>query len=571
MNVSNVHNHPFWNLIVLFLLLAVGYGFVLYLLRNYTLPGGSMRKKRRKQLGGIIYKLIQSAQGKLHMSEREQIDLKVELWKLLRKSSNKRMATSILKEMNLYLDKGGNRIIQKISKEFGLGWEAMENRDAHGSSRVYKTNNYVTKPGSLQKEEPNLNFVPIVTDNGGNDDSCSWELQEEPLFGNHPESSTENRDRESFQINPYKAIHGEIYGRSNKYSYSSPAKAENFLLNIDFLPLIMEMEEGKEAPVTNLYDLEVEYEVVLDPHFKKQVSDILKSHQEKESKTALQGEDNKLLDLGEMKLPPAKFYTDSEFKKVKLLHSIAEMGDMREVPLLNEMLDGEENESIGNLIKEIIFKFLYDCPMDIDKQNTDNRIVDFGEHYVFNHLFNSLDIESQLLLLKEIQQIGDLSDLYFLKTLHDHPNKTIGEKAKLVSQTIEAKFQAILTGETQTFSGHNMDSNNEINDPSKVIKDPWISFEAAKSGFISTIVSGQKSMDTTNRITSLDYSDAPSGKEGGNIGDNDLFHIDFDITSLENMKDYKKDNYKKGKSIADLEEMKFLDHLKFLTNKLFKK
>lgn len=597
MNIPKIHSNLIWDLIVLVLLLAIGYWTILYVLRNYPLPEGYFRKEKRKQLSGIIYRLIQYDQGKLKIPESEYIELKVELWKLLRKSSNKRIASKIVREMNFYLDKGGKQLIQRLSKELGLQFEALENMDILGTAQIYKTNNvanlqdvatitgnpemnrplhnstdnFDTKPDSLKGEELDLNFVPIITNNGDTDNVGSWEIQEKPVFGNDLEFLTECLDQESFEKNPYEAIHGEIYGENKKHPYNRPPKKEASFLNIDFLPLIMEIEEEKEAPITNLDDLEVEYEVVLDPHFKKQIGDILKLHLEEESRTAVPGEDNNLLDLGEMKLPAAKFYTDSEFKKVKLLHSIAEMGDMREIPLLNEMLDGEENESIGNLIKEIIFKLLYDCPMDIDEQNTDNRIVDFGEHYVFNHLFSSLDIESQLLLLQEIQQIGDLSDLYFLKTLHDHSNKTIGEKAKSVSRSIEAKFQTILTGSTQIFSGHNMDSNKEINQPLKLPKDPWITFEATKSGFISTTSSDRENMET-DRTTPLNHFDTPPDNGQENIDNSDdLFNINFDITSLGDMKDYNNNSHEKGKGVADLEEMKFLEQLKILTNKLFKK
>ena len=571
MNIPKIHSNLIWDVIALVLLLTLGYWSILYVLRNYPLPGGNFRKEKRKQLSGIIYKLIQCDQGKLKMSESEHIELKVELWKLLRKSSNKRIASTILREMNFYLDKGGKQIIHKLSKEFGLQLEVLENMDNLGTAQIYKTSNFDTKPDSLNGEGLDLNFVPIVTNYGDTDNGSGKEIREEPVFGNDLEFLTECLGQASLERNPYEAIHEEIYWENKMHPSNRPPKTEASFLNIDFLPLILEIEEGKETPITNLNDLEVEYEVVLDPHFKKQISDILMSHLKEENRKVIPRKDNNLLDLGEMNLPAAKFYTDSEYKKVKLLHSIAEMGDMREVPLLNEMLDEEENESIGNLIKEIIFKFLYDYPMDIDEQDNDNRIVDFGEHYVFNHLFGSLDIESQLLLLQEIQQIGDLSDLYFLKTLHNHSNKTIGEKAKLVSRSIEAKFHAILTGDTQIISGHNMDSDKEINGSSNLPKEPWISFEVAKFGFISTIVSDRENMET-DRTTPMNYFDTPPDNGEENMGSNDeLFNIDFDITSSGNVKDSNSKSHKKEEGVADLGEIKFLDQLKALTNKLFKK
>src|SRR5690606_30559801 len=129
MNIPKIHSNLIWDLIVLVLLLAIGYWTILYVLRNYPLPEGYFRKEKRKQLSGIIYRLIQYDQGKLKIPESEYIELKVELWKLLRKSSNKRIASKIVREMNFYLDKGGKQLIQRLSKELGLQFEALENMD----------------------------------------------------------------------------------------------------------------------------------------------------------------------------------------------------------------------------------------------------------------------------------------------------------------------------------------------------------------------------------------------------------------------------------------------------------
>jgi hypothetical protein len=276
------------------------------------------------------------------------------------------------------------------------------------------------------------------------------------------------------------------------------------------------------------------------------------------------------LDLGEMDLPAAKFYTDWEFKKVKLLHSIAEMGDIREVPLLNEMLDEEENESISNLIKEIIFRFLSEYPMNIDEEEDNNNLVDFGEHYVFNHLMNSLDRESQLLLLQEMQQIGDLSDLYFLETLHNHSDKAIREKAKLVSLHLESKRQNNPPSNMEDPTTQSQNQKKEIIGPSKLHLDPLFTFETAKSGFVSTTLSNRETQENEKAL-SLDLSATSIDDGEDTLGHNDLFNIDFDITTSENITFYNSSYHKGDNNLEELEEIKFLDQLKDLTNKIFKK
>ena len=600
MNIPQIHTNLIWDLTALFLLLTIGYLTILFFLRKTnTMLQWNNREEKKKHLRGILCELLLYEQGKLKMPERELINLKVELWKLLRQPSNKRIMSKILMEMNNDLDDGAKQIIPRLSKEFGLQIEAFENLDVgtYGISNAqsYKADNVDdiqdtetimeapkmnqplnsntdklnAKTNLLKGEELDLSFVPLVTDNEDANKGSSREEQEVLMISNDLEFLRECLDKESFDRNPYETIFEEIYGENIILSKNKPHGTDASFLNIDFLPLIMEIEEGIEEPTTNLNDLEVEYEVVLDPHFKKQISDILKSHVEEQSRAEAIEEDDNFLDLGEMELPAAKFYTDWEFKKVKLLHSIAEMGDIREVPLLNEMLDGEENESIGNLIQEIIFRFLSEYPIIIDEEFKDNNLVDFGENYVFNHLFSSLDRESQLLLLQEMQQIGDLSDLYFLETLHNHSDKAIREKAKLVSLYMEAKIPDIPTRSIEILSGDNLDFIKQINEPSKLHLDPSITFEVGKSGFISS-ASSKKEPLKNDKSTYLEQRAKPQDNEEETFGHNDLFNIDFDITTSEHITFYN-NSYQKGEeSLEELEEIKFLDQLKDLTNKIFK-
>ena len=600
MNIPQIHTNLLWDLTALFLLLTIGYlTILLFLRKTNTLLKWNNRDGKKKHLRGILCELLLYEQGKLKMPERELIDLKVELWKLLRQASNKRIMSKMLMEMNSDLDDGAKLIISRLSKEFGLQINAFENSNnvdigIHGNScaQNYKagnldnfqdtattmeaskmnqpSNNKANKPDTktdlLIGQELDLSFVPLITDNEDTNNGSSLEVL---MISNDLEFLTECLGRESFERNPYETIFEEIYGENIILSTNKPLGKDTSFLNIDFLPLITEMEEEKQEPNTNINDLEVEYEVILDPQFKKQISDILKSHVEEQRRVVAIEEDNNLLDLGEMDLPAAKFYTDWEFKKVKLLHSISEMGDIREVPLLNEMLDEEENESIGNLIKEIIFRFLSEYPMDIDEEFKDNNLVDFGENYVFNHLFSALDRESQFLLLQEIQQIGDLSDLYFLETLHNHSDKAIREKAKLVSLYMEAKIPDIPTSSIEILSRDSRDLKKQINEPSKLYLDPSITFEVGKSGFIST-ASSKSEVQENDKAASLGHFATQQDKEEDALGYNDLFNIDFDITTSEHITFYN-NSYQKGEeSLEELEEIKFLDQLKDLTNKIFK-
>jgi hypothetical protein len=574
----------------------------LFLLRNGTLIKRNGKGEKKKQIRGILCELLLHGPGKFKGAISEPIDLKAALWKFSRQACNKRLVRNMLLEMNNELDDRARPIIHKLSKELGVQIDAFETlgdveiqnnnngRAQHPHNDIEIPNDIQAimeepkmdrqldgntekgsmKPNVLKGEELDLGFIPFVTNDEVSNDIDISDIQEVLMMTNDLEFLAECLGSEGFERNPYEAIFEEIYGDNDIMSPRKSPRKEPSFLNIDFLPLILEIEEEKWEgdAMSNPYDFEVDYEVVIDPHIKNQISGILRTHAEERTRVELITEDGNFLDLGEMVLPAAKFYTDWELKKVKLLHSIAEMGDIREVPLLNEMLDEEENESIAYLINEIIFKFLSEYPLDIDEEEQDTNIVDFGEHYVFNHLFGSLDGESQLLFLQEMEQIGDLSDLFFLETLHHHKDKVIADKAKSVSLYIAAKFGWLSTGGTENLSNHNLDLKKAIDKPQKLHLDPSTTLGVTPSG-LDIEASGGKTRKK-DKATSMDPS-----YRSPDLADetfyNDLFEIDFDITRSEPISLYNSGSNKKKDNLEEMEALNFLEQLKALTSRIFKK
>ncbi|MEQ9582257.1 MAG: hypothetical protein RIM68_08845, partial [Arenibacter sp.] len=117
-----------WDLTALFLLLTIGYLTILFFIRKTnTLLKWNNRDGKKKHLRRILCELLLYEQGKLKMAERELIDLKVELWKLFRPSSNTRIMCKMLMEITNDLDDGSKLIISRLSTEFGLQINAVEN------------------------------------------------------------------------------------------------------------------------------------------------------------------------------------------------------------------------------------------------------------------------------------------------------------------------------------------------------------------------------------------------------------------------------------------------------------
>ncbi|MCM4152475.1 hypothetical protein DHD05_12805 [Arenibacter sp. N53] len=589
MNIPKIHTNLLWDLTALFALLTVSYLIIIFLLRNSFLIKWNNRDEKKKHIRGIISQLILNEQGTVMIDASALMDVKLELWKFLRQEGNRRIMTNILLELNNDLDDEVKPIIHRLSKEFELAVEVVENSKKISNNGIPNTttpdfnnmesgklkdlesimqdptfglplNNNLQEKGMATDKTIgtglNIDFIPLVTQFDTETDDKSLEFQEGLLTNHDMDFLMEFLDLEDFEINPYEGISKEF---ENEKRGANKDKEGDSFLNIDFLPIICEVEEEGEVlnPIVDIKEIEVEYEVVIDPFIKKQINDMLKSHvreQVQEDTIILEGD---VLDLGKMQLPVAKFYSNKESKRVKLLHAIAELGDIREVPLLSEMMDVEENESIGCLIKEIIFKFLSEYPVDEDEVERNSNKVDFGNYYVFNRLFNALDMESQLILLEEIVKIGEQHELDFLETLHSHPIKIIREKAKSVSTILNKKLRDV--------------ENNEKVKPEVFKKD-------------KNIGSGKSVSENTNAVkgtaktptASMSRSTQTSNKDKGNMPQeslefNDLFQIDFDLAPPEKLIDQDWPISGKDRNIQDLEEIHFLEQLKDLTNRIFKR
>lgn len=244
-----------------------------------------------------------------------------------------------------------------------------------------------------------------------------------------------------FRIPPMK-MDMEVNGPEDPISADRSNKEDIKIKNV-----YSEIYQGKA-----LNDLEVEYEVLIDPAIEKQIREILESYAEEQEKreniflkdgegdnNGNRGEDS--LDLSNIALPAAKFYSKKENERVKLLYAIAELGDVREVSFLQGMLDEEQNTSISILIKEIIFGFLAERPLNKHRDLEVPKMGYISEHYVYKYLFQAIDTESQYLLLDEVLKIGGLEELDFLRTLSRHPEKGIRDKAGSIIDQLEQKLQ----------------------------------------------------------------------------------------------------------------------------------
>lgn len=148
----------------------------------------------------------------------------------------------------------------------------------------------------------------------------------------------------------------------------------------------------------------------------------------------------------------ANFLEEDELRTMVLLEHIADLGDRRELPVLYELLEDNSSELILERTNELIYKFSYQSPRPNELFKTDNDL----SSSVFKTILNLSDVETKLILLKEINAIGDEREIPVLRTLLTDENKHIAKSAKRVLEQLQNNIEdkepkAHFTNEGTTF------------------------------------------------------------------------------------------------------------------------
>ncbi|MEP3209936.1 MAG: hypothetical protein ABJN95_12135 [Maribacter sp.] len=138
--------------------------------------------------------------------------------------------------------------------------------------------------------------------------------------------------------------------------------------------------------------------------------------------------------LGDEILDEIVLYKENtEESRMQLLDDIAEMGDYRELPLLNELLVNEKYKTVKDRVKRLIEQF-----NEGDEQpKQDVQLKPFN---VFEDLFRTCDTEAKLILMDEIVAVGDAAEIDFLEGLLEDEEKEISNKAARILEELKAKL-----------------------------------------------------------------------------------------------------------------------------------
>ncbi len=198
--------------------------------------------------------------------------------------------------------------------------------------------------------------------------------------------------------------------------------AESKQLDLSFLPLVIANTEDfvRHSVTSNPEEITSKKVDSNEPELQDSIDfmelDFLpfveNTDQNFKEEQAIQSLDN-LFDF----IPKPHQISDEESEKLLLLADIEEFGDAREIPLLDEYLANEKSpfliERIEEIMEEIVKRTPFVIPKEKEEPIEDSSLV----RGFISEIFANQDVESQLILLKEIAIVGDEKEAAFLRTL----------------------------------------------------------------------------------------------------------------------------------------------------------
>ncbi|RKR12990.1 hypothetical protein CLV91_1703 [Maribacter vaceletii] len=258
----------------------------------------------------------------------------------------------------------------------------------------------------------NLDFLPIVT---------TKVIEEKPV-----------------EINP---LNLEVIGEE-----ISIEKKE--VLNVDFLPVIYDVIKEDKEPLSTV-DIDI-LNIKNIPTISEEISSSkeLISKEENSEDTILDinielNNENKIttntIVEEEFSIPKAIFSDKRELEMLSLLEDLNELGDVREIPLLEEYLVKEKDGIIRDRIIELLEKFYKELSTTKKEIKMDDVTT---ETSILEELFANTDTESKLILLNEIVAVSDKKELKLLMDLVDDEDERVREKAKKCLKQLKAQIEA---------------------------------------------------------------------------------------------------------------------------------
>ncbi len=250
---------------------------------------------------------------------------------------------------------------------------------------------------SLTAEIKELDFLPIV-------------INEEIESKNEPEDLNTSNNLEGYTLSDFEVNFEE-----------NPTPIEDEIAKYDLEDSSIIDEQGPEVEDVmswlmehnELREIELQYEIV--------------------SATTEKGGITRLI-------PEPIYYDEHETYMMGLLDDLEELGDVREIPFLEELLAVEKKQFIKDRITNLIEQFSIQNETRPTIKKNYVQEADLPAFCVFADLFKNIDAESKLILLDEIVAVGDEKEIEFLDGLLEDPNLEIRKKAQNALKLLMAKI-----------------------------------------------------------------------------------------------------------------------------------
>ncbi len=224
-------------------------------------------------------------------------------------------------------------------------------------------------------------------------------------------------------------------------------------------------EEKKEKPVKESFSLSMEdlknLEVISDEilysldlqsfdQFLKDIPDLedFVEIEKEEQKVKVRPDFNGLRLNKDRTAPNDDFYEDifsikDDCDKNILLDTIFDVGDEREIPILKQIVVNEDNIGIRDKALKILNGISDQNYWFSEEEGAVLEIEKIRDRCIFKPLFRNADIETKLVLLDQIGEIGDTKEYIFLKTLLNTDNPILKKKIELTIALLEEQLKLV--------------------------------------------------------------------------------------------------------------------------------
>lgn len=178
------------------------------------------------------------------------------------------------------------------------------------------------------------------------------------------------------------------------------------------------------------------------------------------------------------KLPPSIFngmYSESdESNKLMLLNLIGEVGDTREIALLEIIVAIEKDNTIkahaAEILKELKEAVESKLDQEIDLKSEDSTTS------VFQSIYKNADYDTQIMLLEEMAEIGGEKEKVFLEQLLDDSSQKIRKKAVQAYYAIQEKINTDESNDSGNSSLNSIVESTIIDDSALINKKEPVEF-----------------------------------------------------------------------------------------------